>query len=326
MKELPLISVIVPVYKVEPYLNKCLRSITEQTYRNLEIILVDDGSPDRSGAICDEWAAKDSRVRVIHKENGGGGLARNTALDAATGDLIAFVDSDDYIAPDMFAYLYSLMDEGVDIAECAFVETEGDDAAFSGGTGGTTVYSGEEAMAANIQNTVFRQLIWNKLYRREVVGDIRFPVGTKIDDEFFTYRVLGNANKLILSDRVCYVYRQQSASVMHQKYSLKRLEGLTAKAQRLEYLRAHMPSLVEQAQEELTMACLFGMQGTLECLKGEEKWQAKKLIYRTMAQIGEFSLDRIPSAKRKAILFCGRKWTEPTARVLNFLIRIHILT
>ena len=326
MSQLPLISVIVPVYKVEQYLDKCLRSITEQTYRNLEIILVDDGSPDRSGAICDEWAERDSRVRVIHKENGGGGLARNTALDAATGELIAFVDSDDYIAPEMFAYLYSLMDGDTDIAECAYVETTGDDAVFSEGTGSVTAYSKEEAMAANIHDTVFRQLIWNKLYRREVVGDIRFPVGTKIDDEFFTYRVLGNANKLILSGRVCYAYRQQSGSVMHQKYSLKRLEGLTAKAQRLEYLRKHMPALVEAAQEELTMACLFGMQGTLECLTGEERQKARELIYRTLEQIGELPLGRISSAKRKILLFCSRRWTEATARILNFLIRIHVLT
>ena len=326
MNELPLISVIVPVYKVENYLDKCIRSITEQTYRNLEIILVDDGSPDRSGAICDAWAERDGRIKVIHKENGGGGLARNVALDASAGALIAFVDSDDYIAADMFEHLYGLMDGDVDIVECAYVETIGDDVDFSEGSGSVTAYSKEDAMAAHIQDTVFRQLIWNKLYRRKVVQDVRFPVGTKIDDEFFTYQVLGNAGKLVLSDRVCYAYRQQPSSIMHQKYSLKRLEGLTAKAQRLEYLRKHMPALAEPAQEELMMACLYGMQGTLQCLSGEERKQAKVLIYQTMEQIGEFPLERISSSKRKLVLYCGRKWTEPTARILNFLIRIHVLT
>lgn len=326
MKDLPLISVIVPVYKAEPYLNKCIQSITDQTYRKLEILLVDDGSPDRSGEICDMWAAKDSRIKVFHKENGGGGLARNVALDAATGDLIAFVDSDDYIAPDMFAYLYSLMDADVDIAECAYVETYDDNAVFSDSAGNVTVHTPESAMYEHIQDTVFRQLIWNKLYRREIIGDIRFPVGTKIDDEFFTYQVLGNARKLILSDRVCHAYRQQPDSVMHQKYSIKRLEGLDAKLQRLDYLNAHMPSLVNAAREELAMSCLYGMQGSLDCLSDAELEQAKELIYRTMEAIMPVSLETISTGKRKLLLYFAQRNLEVAAKLLNFLIRIHVLT
>ena len=98
------ISVIVPVYKVEPYLDKCISSIVNQTYKNLEIILVDDGSPDNCPAMCDAWAEKDSRIRVLHQRNQGGGAARNAGLDLASGSLIAFVDSDDYIVPDMYAH------------------------------------------------------------------------------------------------------------------------------------------------------------------------------------------------------------------------------
>lgn len=326
MNEQPLISVIVPVYKVEAYLDQCIRSIVGQTYRNLEILLVDDGSPDRSGEICDEWAARDSRIRVIHKENGGAGLARNVALDAAKGDLIAFVDSDDYIAPEMFSYLYSLMADGADIAECAYVETAENDAAFPKTADQTYIYDRRQAMEAHIQDTVFRQLIWNKLYRRAVVGNVRFPVGTKIDDEFFTYRVLMDANKLVLSDRVCYAYRQQPDSIMHQRYSLKRLEGLTAKRQRLELLKEKMPELVPLAREELLMACLYGMQGTLKHLSGEDKETAKSLIHRIAAKNGPVPMDRENSMKRKLLLFCAQRWLEPTAKVLNFLIDIHILS
>ena len=102
MNETPLISVIVPVYRVEKYLDRCLQSIAGQTYRNLEIILVDDGSPDSSGAICDAWAAKDSRIRVIHKKNAGAGAARNTGLDVATGEIISMIDSDDYLEVHMY--------------------------------------------------------------------------------------------------------------------------------------------------------------------------------------------------------------------------------
>ena len=120
-----LISVIVPVYKVEKYLDKCVSSIINQTHRNLEIILVDDGSPDHCGAMCDAWAEKDSRIKVIHQENAGGGAARNAALDMARGELIAFVDSDDYIAPDMYEHLYKLIATGADIAEFAPNAKEG---------------------------------------------------------------------------------------------------------------------------------------------------------------------------------------------------------
>ena len=118
MTDLPLISVVVPVYRVEKYLDHCIQSIVEQTYSNLEILLVDEGSPDRSGEICDRWAETDCRVRVFHKNNAGAGAARNTALDIARGALIGFVDSDDYLHPNFYSHLYSLMGENVDIAEC----------------------------------------------------------------------------------------------------------------------------------------------------------------------------------------------------------------
>ena len=141
MKEMPLISVILPVYRVEKYLDRCLQSITGQTYRNLEIILVDDGSPDSSGAMCDAWAEKDSRIRVIHKENAGAGAARNTGLDAAAGEIISMIDSDDYLQVHMFEHLLSLMTEDVDIAECDICWTELDDIPMDDGSKAETVVS-----------------------------------------------------------------------------------------------------------------------------------------------------------------------------------------
>ena len=113
------ISVIVPIYKAEQYLDRCIQSIVDQTFKNLEIILVDDGSPDNCGDMCDAWAAKDSRIQVIHQPNAGGGAARNAALDIASGAFVGMVDSDDYIAPDMFLHLHELLETGADIAECA---------------------------------------------------------------------------------------------------------------------------------------------------------------------------------------------------------------
>ena len=321
----PLISVIVPVYKVEKYLDQCVASIVNQTYRNLEIILVDDGSPDSSGAICDAWARKDSRIRVIHQENGGGGKARNTALDAAVGSLVAFVDSDDYIAPDMFSHLYNLLNRGADIAECGYVVTEGDDAVFGKEKTEITEYSTEEAMLCHIQDTLFRQLIWNKLYRRETIGDIRFPVGTKIDDEFFTYRVLGNAGKLLRSDCRCYAYRQQSGSVMHQKNPVKIREGIRAKQERLAYLHKSFPQLEDEAGRELLMSCIYALQGYRKELDSSARKQASREICQVIDQLGPVDVSDV-SAKQRLLLRMAQKWPETVAALLNFLIDIHILT
>lgn len=276
MENMPLISVIVPVYKAEPYLDKCICSITGQTYANLEIILVDDGSPDYSGEICDSWAAKDSRIRVIHQANAGGGAARNAALDVARGELIAFVDSDDYIAPDMFAHLYELLMQGVDIAECGHIAVTDNNAVF-GGDANVRTYTVHEAMEANIHDRIFRQLIWNKLYRREIIGDIRFPVDRKIDDEFFTYRVLGNAKTLIRSEMICYAYRQQESSLMHSMGALKRLDAVEAKLQRYQYVAERFPDLAGLALKDLWFTCIY--QGQLSLREMDPEEADKTLVY-----------------------------------------------
>ena len=327
MTDLPLISVVVPVYRVEKYLDHCIQSIAEQTYSNLEILLVDDGSPDGSGAICDRWAARDSRIRVFHKQNAGAGAARNTALDAARGEIITFVDSDDYLHPNMFSHLCGLMKDGVEIAECEIGITERDDLAMDDGTGAEIlVCETEEALRLHIQDEVFRQTPPNKLYRRECVGDIRFPEGNLIDDEFFTYKVLGNARKLAHSCACMYAYRQQSGSAMHKPYSLRRLQGLDAKLQRLGYFEQRFPGLVREAKADLLMTCLGAMQGCLRSLNGEEIDAARKKMNEIMTQITPLELPEGTPAKRKLLLKAAGKHLEQTAKALNFLIDIHLLT
>lgn len=327
MTDLPLISVVVPVYRVEDYLDHCIQSIVEQSYSNLEILLVDDGSPDGSGEICDRWAQRDSRIRVIHKQNAGAGAARNTALDMAKGDLIAFVDSDDYLHPNLYAHLYSLMKDGVEIAECEIGITEADDLAMDDGTGAAVqVCDTEEALRLHIQDEVFRQTPPNKLYRRACVGEIRFPEGNLIDDEFFTYKVLGNAKKLAHSSACMYAYRQQSGSAMHKPYSLRRLQGLDAKCQRLDYFEQHFPGLVWDAKADLLMTCLGAMQGCLRSLKGEELEAARAKLSEVLVRITPLELPKAVSVKRRVLLKAAQTNLERTAKVLNFLIDIHLLT
>ena len=327
MTDLPLISVIVPVYRVESYLDRCVQSIVMQTYSNLEILLVDDGSPDRSGEICDRWAARDSRIRVIHKQNAGAGAARNTALDVAGGEIIAFVDSDDYLHPNMFSHLYGLMEDGAEIAECEIGLTETDDLAMDDGAGaGVLVCETEEALRLHIHDEVFRQTPPNKLYRRECVADIRFPEGNLIDDEFFTYRVFGNAKKLAHSDACMYAYRQQSGSAMHKPYSLRRLQGLDAKLQRLHYFEQRFPGLIREAKVDLVLTCLGAMQGCLRSLDGEEMEMARAKLRDVLTQILPLELPEETSGKQKLLLKAAGRNLEGTAKILNFLIDIHLLT
>ena len=254
-----LVSVIVPVYKTEKYLNHCINSIVGQTYNNLEIILVDDGSPDRCPAICDLWKEKDERIKVFHQVNAGGGQARNLALDKSKGKFVIFVDSDDYIAPFMIEFLYKQFQDDVDIVECGYCITHNDNAEFDEESEGYRweSFGAEEAVLENIKDRIFRQIIWNKMYRKSVVGDLRFPVRKNIDDEFWTYQVLGNARKVIYTNKVLYAYRQQENSVMHSLNAVRRFQALEAKLQRHEYICKYMPVLKNESICNIWFTCLY---------------------------------------------------------------------
>lgn len=315
-----MISVIVPVYKVEPYLDRCVRSIVEQTYTDLEIILVDDGSPDNCPAMCDAWAERDSRIKVIHQSNAGAGAARNAALDIAKGDLIAFVDSDDYLSPDMYTHLYSLLEQGADIAECGNINVYDDSASFDCSDTSVHTYTAQEAMEEHIRDHIFRQLIWNKLYRREMIGDIRFPTGTKIDDEFFTYQVLGNAKTLIRSERICYAYRQQQVSIMHSLTPLERLQALDAWSQRQQYIERRFPQLSEWATIDFCFRCIYQQQMALRYLRGAERREAGRIIRRYRMQLRGLSPTKLElPLKQQMWLWLSQRCFIGTCQVRNLL-------
>lgn len=270
-----LISVIVPVYKVEPYLDRCVQSIVDQTYTNLEIILVDDGSPDRCPQMCDAWAKKDSRIRVIHKENGGSAQARNVGLEIAAGDYIAFADSDDVMNGSMLATLHDVaVQYDADIVECGYSMDEEAALSKQNGHAAPEVYDVRAALQKHICDALFRQVIWNKLYRASVVDQIRFVEGKRIDDEFWTYRAIGNAKKLVHIGSALYFYRQQDESVMHQKYSLKRLQGVEAHVERHEYIRVHFPEIAELSLVHLWFDCRYHGQMALLSLNDQDREKA----------------------------------------------------
>lgn len=314
------ISVIVPIFKVEGYLSRCVESILGQSYENLEVILVDDGSPDGCGALCDGFARKDGRVRVIHQENAGAGQARNAGLRVASGELIGFVDGDDYIAPRMYEHLYSLMEGAVDIAECRCGLTQGDDMPMDDGSQARArVLPVEQAMEKHILDELFCQTPPNKLYRREVVEGVEFPVGKLIDDEFWTYRVIGRARFLAHSPARMYAYRQSPGSAMRRPFSVRRLQGLDAKEERLDFLRERFPELVTLGRRDLLFTCLMCAKGSLRYLEGGELEEAREKIRETVEKLGRVSWDASAGFRRNVLLWLAQRSMEGTAKGLNWL-------
>jgi len=178
-----LISIIIPVYNVEKYLERCVKSVINQTYKNLEIILVDDGAKDNSGKMCDELSKLDSRIKVIHKENGGLSDARNFGLKIATGDYIGFVDSDDYIADDMYETLYhTIKNNNADISIVSFYEMYKEKVIGVRDSGNLEILSKQEAMKELLIDTKIQSYAWNKLFKKELFNDLKFPTGKNFED------------------------------------------------------------------------------------------------------------------------------------------------
>ena len=220
------------MYKVEKYLDRCIDSIVNQTYTNLEIILVDDGSPDNCPAICDKWAEKDSRIKVIHKDNGGLSSARNAGLDVMTGEFFGFVDSDDYILPEMYETLYKLIAENdSDLSICAFEEV-GEHGEFlpdhidTTGTFIDEVLTGKELLRKWLSVQWRYVVAWNKLYRTSVYGGTRFPFGRIHEDESTAHHFIYMAGKVAITGRKMYMYVIRDDGIIgnaRRNFSLKRL-------------------------------------------------------------------------------------------------------
>lgn len=203
-----LLSIIIPVFNVQDYLSKCIESALNQTYIDTEIILINDGSTDNSGMICDNYSKNENKVQVIHKANGGLSSARNAGMDVARGNYIAFVDSDDWLDADMYSTLIELLEvNDADIAACGFKEIYFGNSKFHSNFGSVTLFNKEEAINSLVSddNSV-RFEVWNKVFRRELVGDLRFKEGQIFEDVFFDRNIFLRINKLVYIDRPFYNY------------------------------------------------------------------------------------------------------------------------
>lgn len=225
---IPLISIIVPCYKVEQYLPKCIESILAQTYLNLEIWLVDDGSPDNCGKTCDEYAAKDSRIKVIHKENGGLADARNVAIGQATGEWIVFVDSDDFVSEDYIETLYELVKRNhckVGVA-CLHAFNEGTEPSFNQPTYKEMIFDNMEGIEKMFYQELFDTAAWCKIYHRSLFEEgIRYPYGLIYEDLPTTYRLLLKADKVAFCNRNIYFYLLRKNSIEGQPFNARKLDS-----------------------------------------------------------------------------------------------------
>ena len=316
------ISIIVPIYKVEEYLDRCVRSIAEQTYGDLEIILVDDGSPDGCPAICDAWAEKDARIKVIHKENGGLSDARNAGMAIATGAYVAFIDSDDSIKPDFIQKLYGAITEyNADVAECAvsYVDESGNTLRERNSAPMAEMGKIEALRRLVLEDGVY-QTVWNKLYRREVVADIPFAIGKYHEDEFWTYQVFDRIEKLAVVRDSLYNYLQRGSSIIGVGYNIRRLDGLEARFLRMKHLQKY-DELAELTKERIVSDYAWHLSNALSVLEGDERQTAVDIILDYLRLTDKVPMHRLSgSIKHRALYLMFRISPILTAKLMNIII------
>ena len=274
-----LISIIVPVYKVEKYLEKCVKSILKQNYTNLEIILVDDGSPDKCGQLCDELAKTDDRIRVFHKENGGLSDARNYGVERANGEYIGFVDSDDYIHECMYEELYkAIKKSGTSIAECGVTRVykntlrphyEGEDYFL--------VLDREGYLKEYLENKRLYGSAWCKLIHRDLAKKIKFPTGKIYEDAFYTLELLKTVDKYTLISGNYYYYYIRENSITTRSFSSKDMDYIEIMNEIEDYTLANFPIFKEQLLVRLTFAYISIFNQLLEVDNYKRKSEYKIL-------------------------------------------------
>lgn len=251
-----LLSVVVPVYNVEKYLAKCIESLLNQTLADIEIILVNDGSTDRSLEICQNYSNKDTRIKIINKLNGGLSDARNAGIDVAQGKYIGFIDSDDWVEREMYEYLFRIAENNkADIVQCEFVEAYDEDTLISSNIKEEIVtYDKIQALdLLHKKQNVKTIVVWNKIYKREIFNEIRFPKGRVHEDEFTTYKLLHKAKNIIDTNRIMVYYRQRPESITGSGFNVNRLQILEALEERENYFLEN--KLIELSKKTQATRC-----------------------------------------------------------------------
>lgn len=276
-----MISVIVPVYQVEKYLTDCVHSILNQTFQDIELILVDDGSPDQCGKMCDNFAMMDKRVKVIHKLNGGLSDARNAGIEVAKGDYLTFIDSDDFVEKDMLKSLHSkVLEVNGEIAACClynyFDETK--QRIPQAKEGQNFVITGEEAVRMLLESKVLFGYSCGKLYHKSIFSTIRFPIGKHYEDAFIILKLFAQAKIVYVTTDAKYYYRQRQGSITNQGFNPGDMDHVEAFAQNVNYIQQTYPQYIKQAECRLYWVKLHVLDKMLRTPKAEEIAQYKPLL------------------------------------------------
>lgn len=302
----PLISIIIPVYNVEPYLDMCVKSVANQTYRNLEIILVDDGSPDGCPHMCDVWAAADPRIRVIHKENGGLSSARNAGLDIAAGEYIGFVDSDDYVAENMYEVLLSaLQDSGAQISICyPYTVSEEGNISNPEKIADKGVLSPVDALSLVFQGQI-NQSVWSRLFHKRIFDNIRFPVGETNEDIPLAIPMFTAADRVVNTGEALYFYRARPGSITHSYWNTDAyivLKHLIEIQQQIEYYRLwECKSSYTYFAAESAFFTALHLEQNYERISDTAKENHRKYLILMKRYLFSFMLSKYPLWKHKVL-------------------------
>ena len=266
------ISVILTIYKVEKYLDECLESVVNQTYKNLEIILVDDGSPDNCPKLCDEWAKKDDRIKVIHKKNGGVASARNVGIRAATGKYLSFIDSDDYVERNLYEIaIEKLKENNAQIFVFGRSYLYGDKIEKNNNANEELVMNTEEALDKMNMFQYYDVAPWDKVYETKLFDGIEFPLGKLCEDWYIIYKIIAKAEKVVYNSMPLYVYRQRANSITHSNHVEINREPINASKEVLEFIREKYPNIEKNALSKYVVSCIGVYNNYLYYTKDTEK-------------------------------------------------------
>ena len=301
-----LVSVIIPVYNVEDYLDRCVASVVGQTFQNIEVILVDDGSTDGSAGICDRWSARDSRVKTLHQTNQGVSAARNAGLQAASGNWILQVDSDDYIAPDTVERLVSAANEtSSDMVICDFIKgSEGKylfDAVSDPVAEIKDGISAISKMYENDHNALRYGVPWCKLCKKALYDGIQYPDGIIFEDIYTTHKLLYRCTRIAVLDLPLFYYFQRTGSIMNASFSIKKLDYLPALVERVDFFAAHnLKELECIAYDELLHSLIWEYSRTRDVLNSKDGMKYVTDLFHQVYQKG----------------YASRRYPKETARFL----------
>lgn len=303
MAEQELISVIVPVYNVEKYLDRCVNSLVNQTYRNLEIILVDDGSTDRCPEICDKWASQDHRVVVLHKENGGLSDARNAGIDHAHGQCLSFVDSDDFVDETFIQVLHDTMVSTnckMSVIGFQFFFEEEKIAVDRTRKWDIRLYTTEEALTSLLTwGEQFADYAWNKLYRRELFATVRYPFKKRLEDAGTTCLLVGQCDRVAYYPAPLYFYYQRADSIMHNWDEQLELDSFEMVRKRYRYIESRCPGLYANASCYLwsIFNCFpyFSKESRRQAVtEAAEPWETVKTLCSLKTKVKYFAIQTVP--------------------------------